>query len=72
MRNNQIKSRLSGGLSIGADDGDEIARARAAFEKLADINMRCSADVERVLREAKELRRELIDDARISDRDANS
>ena len=48
------------------------ARARAALERLAEINMRCSADVERVLREAQELRRELIDDARISHRDKNS
>jgi hypothetical protein len=69
MPNNRMKSKPSADWSAGMADP---ARARAALERLAEINMRCSADVERVLREAQELRRELIDDARISDRDTNS
>jgi hypothetical protein len=51
---------------------DEPARLRAALERLIDIHSRCSAEVEKVLQEAQELRRKLIDEARSSHRDENS
>jgi hypothetical protein len=50
---------------------DEPVRLRAALERLIDIHSRCSADVERMLREAQELRRKLIEEARSSHEDAN-
>jgi hypothetical protein len=50
---------------------DEPARFRAALERLIDIHSRCSADVERMQREAQELRRKLIEEARSSHEDAN-
>jgi len=66
MHNNRVKSK-SADRFAGLD---EPARLRAALERLIDIHSRCSADVERVLREAQELRRKLIDEARSSHRDA--
>jgi hypothetical protein len=51
---------------------DEPARLRAALERLIDIHSRCSAEVEKVLQEAQELRRKLIDEARSSHHDGNS
>jgi hypothetical protein len=71
MNNNRIKSKLPGDCSGGMADLDELSRARATLARLADINARCSADVEKVLRQAQELRRQLLDEARISNNDAN-
>jgi hypothetical protein len=68
MQNNRVKPK-SADRFAGLD---ETARLRAALERLINIHSRCSADVERVLREAQELRRELIDDARNSHFDAIS
>jgi len=67
MSVNRVKSK-SADWSVVMD---EPARLRAALERLIDIHSRCSADVERVLREAQELRRKLIDEARSRHRDAD-
>jgi hypothetical protein len=71
MNNNRIKSKLPGDCSGEITDLDELARARATLARLADINARCSANVEKVLRQAQELRRQLLDEARISKHDVN-
>jgi len=68
MQNNRVKSKSADRLA----GVDERARLRAALDRLIDIRSRCSADVERVLREAQALRRELIDEARNSQLDTDS
>ena len=68
MQNNRVRSK-----SVDRFAGlDETARLRAALERLIDIRSRCSADVERVLREAQALRREMIEEARGFHLDADS
>ena len=68
MHNNRVRSKSAERLA----GPDEPARLRAALERLIDIHSRCSAEVEKVLQEAQELRRKLIEEARSSHRDENS
>ena len=68
MHNNRARSKSAERLTAL----DEPARLRAALERLIDIHSRCSAEVEKVLQEAQELRRKLIEEARSSHRDENS
>jgi hypothetical protein len=68
MHNNRVRSKSAERFA----GPDEPARLRAALERLIDIHSRCSAEVEKVLQEAQELRRKLIDEARSSHRDENS
>jgi hypothetical protein len=68
MQNNRVKSKSADWLA----GLDEPARLRAALDRLIDIRSRCSAYVERVLREERELRRVLIDEARSSHLDTDS
>ena len=72
MSSNRIKSKLHDeGLGEAADAHD-LTRARATLKRLADINARFAAEMEKVLQEAQELRRQLLDDARTADHDGNS
>ena len=72
MHKNRFKAKLSGNRSPGMDEGSDLARARATLARLAEINARCSADMEHVLRQAQELRRELRDEARTSNNHVTS
>ncbi|HKG74767.1 MAG TPA: hypothetical protein VKA79_11035 [Aestuariivirgaceae bacterium] len=68
MHNNRVRSKFAQRFA----GPDEPARLRAALDRLIDIHSRCSAEVEKVLQEAQELRRKLIEEARSSHRDENS
>jgi hypothetical protein len=68
MHSNRVRSKSAERFA----GPDEPARLRGALERLIDIHSRCSAEVEKVLQEAQELRRKLIEEARNSHRDENS
>jgi hypothetical protein len=72
MKNMRFKSMLPGDQAEETASLDELTHARATLLRLAEIHARCSADMKKVLRQAKKLRRQLLVEARNSNHEGNS